>query len=61
MLCQHCKRQPAYWACPLKASETGQYVALCDACYRAARTIDVTVRQGKPLAEYVEPPRWGVP
>ena len=61
MLCHHCHRQPAYWVAPLKASETGLQLALCSDCYRLLRTVEAKVRQGKPLAEYVEPPRWGVP
>jgi hypothetical protein len=48
-------------AAPVKASETGLQLALCSDCYRVLKTQYAKVGPGRPLAECVEPPRWGVP
>lgn len=60
MLCQICKREPAYWQAELRVSETGQTVVLCDGCYRQQKTVEGTVRTGKRLDVSGEPTPWGV-
>lgn len=52
MLCQHCRRQPAYWLCEPKWSETGVTVELCDGCMRQLKTVEGKVRVLRPLHDY---------